>query len=190
MLIWTNSCGNSKGKSLFLDRDGVVNIDRPDYIKNRHEFEFYPDSLKALRLAAESGIRVILISNQSAINRGLITWRDFWDVHDHMVRRVAEEGGHLDAAFYCPHRPDEKCSCRKPSPDMLMKASKLFKVQLGTTFMIGDRLKDLQAAQRAGCQGVLLDRGCLQEKESQEITSSLPGKRYATLLEAVSDLFG
>lgn len=189
MLIWTNSCGNNNRTSLFLDRDGVINIDRPDYIKNRHEFGFYPDSLKALRVARERGIKVVLISNQSAINRGLISWQDFWDVHHHMVRRIAEEGGHLDAAVYCPHRPDENCSCRKPSPGMLINASNLFKIQLESAFMIGDRLKDLKAAHRAGCQGILLDRGCLQKKELQEISSLLAIKRYATLLEAVSELF-
>jgi len=188
MLIWTNSCRCNNRKSVFLDRDGVINIDRPDYIKNRHELEFYPDSLKALRLATEKDINVILISNQSAINRGLISWQNFWDVHHQMVRRIAEEGGRLDAAFYCPHRPDENCSCRKPSPGLLVNASRLLKIRLHGTYMIGDRLKDLQAAYRAGCQGILLDRGCLQKEELQEISDLSAVKRYATLLEAVREL--
>jgi len=190
MLIWTDSCRSDNQPCLFLDRDGVINVDRPDYIKNIHELQFYPDSLEALRLTRKKGIRIILISNQSAVNRGIISLQDLWDLHHHMVSCIEAKGGRLGAAIYCPHRPDENCSCRKPSPGMLVKASKLFRIRLDGTFMVGDRLKDLQAAQRAGCQGVFLERGFLESKELSEISSIPAIKRYPTLLEAVSELFG
>ncbi|MGA7875538.1 MAG: HAD-IIIA family hydrolase, partial [Desulfoferrobacter sp.] len=91
MLIWTNSCEIRPRQYLFLDRDGVVNVDRPDYIKHWNEFEFYPDSLAALKQCREKGIGVILISNQSAINRALINLEDFWYLHHRMVQKIEAE---------------------------------------------------------------------------------------------------
>lgn len=190
MLIWTNSCGNRRRSSLFLDRDGVINRDRTDYIKHWREFDFYPDSLQALREMKEKGVDVILISNQSAINRGLIGWDDFWDLHDRMVHRIVEEGGDLFAAFYCPHRPEENCSCRKPSPGMLLTAAGLFRIPLTSTYMIGDRPTDLLAARQAGCTGVLLERDSPQDLDLRQIPDAAAIGRHATLLQAVRNLFG
>jgi D-glycero-D-manno-heptose 1,7-bisphosphate phosphatase len=158
MLVWINAPQLPSRPFLYLDRDGVINKDRRDYIKHRREFEFYPDALKALRWLREHRIFVVLISNQSAINRGIITWEDFWDIHHWMLRGVRESGGDILGACYCPHRPDEGCSCRKPSPGMIETAAAVFQIPLTETFFIGDRSSDLLAARRAGCRGVLLDR--------------------------------
>ncbi len=158
MLIWVNTPKHPSRPFLFLDRDGIINKDRPDYIKHRREFEFYPDALKALRWLREHRIFVVLISNQSAINRGIITWEDFWDIHHWMLRGIRESGGDILGACYCPHRPDEGCSCRKPSPGLIETAAALFRIPLRETCFIGDRSSDLLAAGRAGCRGVLLNR--------------------------------
>jgi D-glycero-D-manno-heptose 1,7-bisphosphate phosphatase len=157
-----------------LDRDGVLNEDRPDYIKHPREFRFYPDALQALRWLRENRILVVLISNQSGLNRGLIPWDDFWDIHEAMVQGIQEAGGNLLATLYCPHRPEEACSCRKPLPGMIHAASELFPISLSETYLIGDRSSDLSAASQAGCRGVLLDR-----------FAGDPCKSFSNLMDAV-----
>jgi len=189
MLIWINSCGNNYRGYLFLDRDGVINFDRPDYIKEWGEIKFYTDAIEALRKLEHKRIGVILISNQSAINRGLISWQNFWDIHQKMVHHLASAGGNLSAAFYCPHRPDEYCSCRKPLPGMLSFASRILQIPLTKTYMIGDRRTDLEAAQKAGCKPVLISRDDMRGEHPSQLAESKSFKHYVTLFDAVSDLF-
>lgn len=190
MLIWVNSCTDSYRSHVFLDRDGVINYDRPDYIKEWREVKFYPDCLQALCKLRQKGIGTILISNQSAINRGLISRQNFWDIHERMMDRLASERCCPAAAFYCPHRPDESCRCRKPLPGMIEAAAQLLRIPLSATIMIGDRPTDLQAARSAGCRPILLVR---EDAPLVQVGAGLldcPNhRRYATLLEAVCDLF-
>jgi D-glycero-D-manno-heptose 1,7-bisphosphate phosphatase len=184
LLIWTSAPATPHTNFLFLDRDGVVNEDRPDYIKHWTEFKFYPDALQALRWLKVHKINVILISNQSAINRGLIAWADFWDLHGRMVASIRQNGGDLLGALYCPHRPDEECSCRKPSPRMIQAAAKIYPITLERARMIGDRPTDTAAAAGAGCRGVLLER--FTPAESTECTQAVRNREtYGTLMDAV-----
>ena len=88
----------------------------------------------------------------------LISWENFWDIHTWMLRGILDSGGDILGACYCPHRPDEGCSCRKPSPGMIQAASEIFQFPLAETCFIGDRDSDLLAANRAGCRSVILDR--------------------------------
>jgi D-glycero-D-manno-heptose 1,7-bisphosphate phosphatase len=190
MLIWIHSPRCNSRRFLFLDRDGVINVDRTDYIKHWGEFHFYPDALEALRSLHAKSINVILISNQSALNRGLISRQDFWDVHERMIRCVREAGGEILAALYCPHRPEEKCSCRKPSPGMILAASRLYDFPLETTHMIGDRHTDVLAANQAGCQGILLERSSAADPPVRPLVEGPESSRYTTLPDAVMELFG
>lgn len=203
MLVWTHSLSPEDAPFLLLDRDGIINVDRPDYIKHRSEFTIYPDALEALRWLRARRINVILISNQSVLNRGLTTWGDFWDIHRHMVQCVEEAGGGLLAAFYCPHRPDEGCGCRKPRPGMILAARRLFGIRLESTVFIGDKETDVLTAQAAGCEGVLLtrlplepERGVTTEEmvlwQSPSVLSvpSSDAVASATLLDTVIRIFG
>jgi D-glycero-D-manno-heptose 1,7-bisphosphate phosphatase len=184
LLIWIGSPVTDYHNFLFLDRDGVVNEDRPDYIKHWSEFKFYPDALEALRWLLDHKINVILISNQSALNRGLIGWGDFWEVHHRMIGSIRQNGGDLLAAVYCPHLPDEGCLCRKPSPQMVLTAAQIYRIPLGKSYMIGDRAKDVMAADQAGCHGILLDR--LKQAGPPNIRlSGETVKEHGTLMEAV-----
>lgn len=158
MIIWTGSLDHKFSKTLFLDRDGVINRDRADYVKHRSELELYPDSLDALQLLNRSGISVVLISNQSALNRGYTTPGEFWEIHRAMIDGIRRAGGDLLAALYCPHRPDEGCSCRKPLPGMILAACDLFSISPETSCMIGDRPGDILTAARAGCRSIFLNR--------------------------------
>jgi D-glycero-D-manno-heptose 1,7-bisphosphate phosphatase len=133
---------------------------------------------------------VVIISNQSGLNRGLIRWSDFWFMHQQMVRFIREAGGDLLAAFYCPHRPDESCGCRKPSPSLLLSASQLFQVLPESTVFVGDRITDIQAAVAAGSKPVLLERSPLGEPAWSDFGIPDPPKRIKSLQEVESLFVG
>ncbi|ROR01788.1 D-glycero-alpha-D-manno-heptose-1,7-bisphosphate 7-phosphatase [Desulfosoma caldarium] len=182
MIIWVSLAEPMSGRFVFLDRDGILNRDRPDYVKNRDEFIFYADALEALRWLRRRSIHVVIISNQSALHRGLMDWQAFFQLHGHMVREVQRAEGWIDAAFYCPHRPDEKCSCRKPAPGMIRAAASLFSIPLAETAFIGDKLSDVAAAENAGCLPVLVQR------TSQSVDVPEHVRVYNSLLDAVRTL--
>lgn len=190
MLIWLNSPETHSGNFVFLDRDGVINVDRPGYIKRWGEFQFYPDALEALQWLHKRNVNVILISNQSALNRGLISCEDFWYLHEQMILRIRKTEGDLLATFYCPHRPDENCSCRKPSPGMILAASRIYEIDLRTAAMIGDKTTDMLAAGKAGCHRVLLQRSGENGASSKNFRNEGDIQLYSTLMEAVASIFG
>lgn len=141
---------------IFLDRDGVINRDSPDYIKNWDEFEFLPGSLEAIRLLAEAGNTLIVTTNQSIINRGWVPQSVLDHTHSQMRASVADAGGRIDDILFCPHRPDENCACRKPKPGMILQAQRRYGFDLADTIMIGDSAKDILSGRNAGCGGTIL----------------------------------
>lgn len=192
MLSWIGHPETSAKHFLFLDRDGVLNWDRSDYVKNWGEFQFCPDALPALQWLYRNQVAVILISNQSALHRGYMGWDSFWHLHHQMIHHIRQAGGDLLAAFYCPHRPDEQCSCRKPAPGMLESAARLFGVALESAVMIGDRSSDLLAAKNAGCRAVLLNRFLPSADLAGAVTTDMitPDDTFTSLLDAVRALCG
>ena len=145
-------------KVVFLDRDGVINRDSPDYIKNWSEFEFLPGSLRALKKLTQKGFSLIVITNQSAVNRGMISLKDLDFIHANMRSAIAAHGGNIHAIFFCPHTPDESCSCRKPKPELIHQAQRRYAIDLKSTYMVGDSAKDIACAQNAGCGHAVLVR--------------------------------
>jgi D-glycero-D-manno-heptose 1,7-bisphosphate phosphatase len=145
-------------KTLFVDRDGVINQDRPDYVKRWSQFVFLPRSLDAIRLLSLSGYRIIVVTNQSVINRELVTEKELAKIHDRMTAAVEDHGGRIDSVYYCPHVPEESCRCRKPEPGLIRRAQEDFGLDLRHTTMVGDSLKDMGCARRAGCGTVILVR--------------------------------
>jgi D-glycero-D-manno-heptose 1,7-bisphosphate phosphatase len=144
-------------KVIFLDRDGVINKERKDYVKSIEEFQILNNIPKAIKMLKGKGFLVIVISNQSAINRGLMTIKTLNEIHDHLQKILKEKDTSIDDFYFCPHRPDENCKCRKPNPEMLLRAAQKYDIDMNQSFMIGDSLTDIQAAQKAGCQGILLN---------------------------------
>jgi D-glycero-D-manno-heptose 1,7-bisphosphate phosphatase len=132
--------------AVFLDRDGVINVDRSDYVKSWAEFKFLPRVFEALRLLKEHKIRVIIITNQSAVNRGLMTLDALLEIHKKMVDSIMKNGGEIEAIYYCPHTPAENCECRKPKPGMVLKAKKDLKIDLTQSYLVGDSKKDVELA--------------------------------------------
>ena len=183
MILWTADLERRFRRFLLIDRDGVINHDSPEYVKHWDEFRFYPDALKALAWLKTKKTAVIIVSNQSALHRGLMTYEDFFDLHHRMIAEIRKHHGEILAACYCPHRPEEVCSCRKPAPDLILAAASLYSIPLSETYFIGDRETDLLAARNAGCRGALL---CREERTDLGIFHD---PVYRNLLSAVKDLF-
>jgi D-glycero-D-manno-heptose 1,7-bisphosphate phosphatase len=145
--------------AVILDRDGVLNVKAPraQYVTRPEEWEWMPGALDALRLFAEAGWRVLIVSNQAGIARGAMTEADLADVHERMVREAVEAGGRIDDIYVCPHGWDDGCSCRKPKPGMLLAAQREHDLDLTRTTFVGDDERDVQAADAAGARSVLID---------------------------------
>jgi len=151
-------------KAVFLDRDGVINENQRDYVKSWDEFEFLPGALASLRRLASTPYAIVVVSNQSAINRGLVSRAEVNAINDRMLREIEEAGGRIDGVYICPHRPDEGCSCRKPEPGLLHQAASELDIDLASSYLVGDALCDMQAALTTHCVPLLVLTGRGQEE--------------------------
>jgi len=147
-------------KVVFLDRDGVINLDRPDYIKSWSEFKFISRSLEAIKELTLKGFHVIVITNQSVINRNMVSDKGLEHIHASMKNEVKSKGGFIKDIFFCPHMPENNCDCRKPRPGLIFQAQKTYHINLKDAVMVGDSAKDIECAQNAGCgKAVLVKTG-------------------------------
>ncbi len=154
-------------QAVFLDRDGVINRDSPDYVTAWEDFEFLPGSLSAIAALSAAAIDVIIVTNQSALARGLMTPNTLADIHRCLTSAVAERGGRIRAILHCPHHPDDLCGCRKPAPGMILQAQARFGLDLKRSVMIGDRATDVACGRQAGCGGTILVRSGLHDERPQ-----------------------
>ena len=141
---------------LFLDRDGVINVD-VGYLSDPAQLEFIPGAIEAMKEAQTRGYDIIVVTNQSGVARGYYTEEDVQTLHAEMSRRLEAEGVHILAYYYCPHHPEgtveeykKACDCRKPNPGMLTKAIKEWHVDVDSSFLVGDKPSDVQAAEAIG----------------------------------------
>lgn len=144
---------------ILLDRDGVLNFDSPDYIKDADEWQEIPGSLDAVALLKRAGLRVAVCTNQAGIGRGLLSERALARIHARLEQALAARGVGLDALRYCPHHPDAKCRCRKPQPGMLIDTMTELAVAPADTIFVGDAIRDVEAAHAAGCHAALVRTG-------------------------------
>lgn len=146
-------------KLVVLDRDGTINHDSDQYIKSPAEWKPIKGSLEAIARLTQAGFRVVVATNQSGIGRGLFDMATLNAIHDTMHRAVHLAGGRIDAIFFCPHRDEDNCECRKPKPGMLQEIARRLNVDLEGVPVVGDALRDLQAAAAAGAKPVLVLTG-------------------------------
>jgi D-glycero-D-manno-heptose 1,7-bisphosphate phosphatase len=146
-------------KLVVLDRDGTINHDSDRYIKSPAEWKPIKGSLEAIARLTQAGFRVVVATNQSGLARGLFDMAALNAIHDVLQRSVHQAGGRIDAIFFCPHAGDADCDCRKPRPGMLLEIGKRLNVPLEGVPMVGDSLRDLQAAAAAGARPVLVLTG-------------------------------
>ena len=142
--------------TIFLDRDGVINEDSENYITSRDALRFIPGSLDAIVRLTRAGCRVIVITNQSAVGRGMMPVSELDAIHARLRQAVDRRGGRITDIFYCPHRPDEGCRCRKPEPGLIFAACDRYAIDLTRAVMVGDSAKDILAGQAAGCGRTVL----------------------------------
>jgi D-glycero-D-manno-heptose 1,7-bisphosphate phosphatase len=146
-------------RAVFLDRDGTINENRTDHVKSLAEFVLLPGALEAIRRLAETDLAIILVSNQSVINRGLTSAQTVQSINDYLRDTVHAYGGRLDDIYICPHRPDENCRCRKPRPGLLYQARDEHNLDLAASYLVGDAITDVELAQSVGCRPILVLTG-------------------------------
>ena len=144
---------------VILDRDGVINEDSDAYIKSPEEWIPIPGSLEAIARLNRAEYKVVVATNQSGLARGLFDFDTLNRIHEKMHRALAEVGGNIDAIFFCPHGPDDKCACRKPQGGLFHDIARRIGVSLLNVPAIGDSLRDLQAAETVGAQPILVLTG-------------------------------
>jgi histidinol-phosphate phosphatase family protein len=143
--------------AIFLDRDGVINFERKDYVKTTEEFVFIPGALEGLRDLATLNYPIIVVTNQSVVGRGIITGEKLQRINEHMIGNVKQNGGRIDMVFSCLHKPEENCDCRKPAAGLFKKATKVFPISLPDSWLIGDAETDKVAGETLGCKTIMIE---------------------------------
>jgi len=146
-------------KLVILDRDGVINHDSDEYIKSPEEWIPIAGSLEAIARLHREGYKVIVATNQSGVGRGLYDMDMLGRIHARMLEAVRAKGGEIDAIFFCPHKPEDECDCRKPRPGLMMEIADRLKVNLAGVYAVGDSERDVQAARAIAARPVLLRTG-------------------------------
>lgn len=142
--------------AVLLDRDGVIIRNRPDYVKNWLEVRFLPGAIEGLVRLSRKGYLIAVVTNQSAIDRGLVSEKVVRYIHERIAGEVEKAGGRIHGFFVCPHTPEAGCICRKPKPGLLLQAKSELDIDLASTYLIGDQLSDVEAAAAVGCRPILL----------------------------------
>ncbi len=177
-------------KIVILGRDGTVNEYREDHVKAPEEWVTLPGALEAVARLNHAGWHVVVATNQAGIGRGMIDMAAVNAVHAHMNQLLAAQGGRVDAVFFCPHTPEETCSCRKPKPGMMIEIGRRYGVDLKTVPMASDTLRDLLAAQAAGCEPHLVLTGraaALDDAAIRHMLQQVPAARVHADLPALVD---
>lgn len=176
--------------AVFVDRDGVINKERRHYVTRWSEFHFLPGAVEALVALTHAGLDVFVITNQSAIHRGLVTIDAVQRLHARMVAAIHEAGGRVRGVYLCPHTPDEGCACRKPRPGLLLRAAAEHDLDLTRCYVIGDKLSDMQAGLAAGCRCLLVLTGLdAPPSAEREGSTKADGYRvYGSIREAVAQV--
>ncbi len=145
-------------RAVFLDRDGTI-CEEMGYVNHIDRFHIFPFAAAAIRELNQAGIPVIVLTNQSGVARNIFPESLVHEVHKKMVSNLAGEGAHLDAIYFCPHRMEDDCECRKPNPGLLHRAAREHALDLAASWVVGDRYADLQMGYAAGSRGILVMTG-------------------------------
>ena len=154
-------------KVIFLDRDGVINKDKKDYVRSWAEFEFLPNVFAALRRLTELGYKIIIISNQAGVGKGLYTQENLTEMTEKMLQRIRRNSASIYSVHYCRHLDQDNCVCRKPKTGLFKQAILGKAVDLSETFFIGDSQRDIEAGKNLGCKTILVLSG--HTKTEQEV---------------------
>jgi len=180
-------------KAAFLDRDGVINVDRA-YVSRWEDFEFVPGAVEAMRALKQAGFALVVVTNQSGIARGYYTEDQYQALTIAIKQALAEAGAAVDAVYHCPHHPAGavaglavECECRKPAPGMIHRAARELNLSLPDSILVGDKPSDTQAARAAG-----VGKAYIVHSDNAESGPGLAGAdaAYFDLYSCVADLYG
>jgi D-glycero-D-manno-heptose 1,7-bisphosphate phosphatase len=176
--------------AIFLDRDGVLIENRPSYIRCWEDVKIFPQALAALVRIKDAPYKIILVTNQSAVGRGLISLETACEINRRFIHAIECEGGRIDSVFMCPHAPKDECGCRKPKPGLLLQAARELSLDLSQSILIGDAISDLQAGQAAGVYQTVLVRTGLGAAQAALPHASLlkPYRIFDTVSDALLEL--
>jgi D-glycero-D-manno-heptose 1,7-bisphosphate phosphatase len=177
-------------KLVILDRDGTINEDRDDFVKTADEWVPIPGALEAIARLNQAGWRTVIATNQSGLGRGTFDMATLNAMHVKMNQLLARQGGRIDAIFFCPHAPDDACSCRKPLPGLFEQIGERFGVALADVPAVGDTLRDLQAAAAVGCPPHLVRTGKaarLDDAQIEALSAQVPGTHVHANLGAFAE---
>jgi histidinol-phosphate phosphatase family protein len=163
--------------AVFVDRDGTINRDVP-YCSHPDQFELLPGTAEAIRLLNESGFQVIVVTNQSGVGRGYFTEETLGRIHERMKSVISKYQAYIDGIYYCPHHPDDHCQCRKPEPQMVLKAALELGIDLKQSYTIGDSDADVEMGKRSGCKGTVKIGKSLSENADYQANSLLEGVKW------------
>ena len=157
-----------KNKAVFLDRDGVLTIPKikngksyaPTKVK---DFKIYKNTNKQIAKLKKLGFKTLVVTNQPDVNRGIISKKILNKMHTYLKKKIK-----INKVFTCPHKPEELCKCRKPSPNMILKAAVLYNINLKKSFMIGDRKIDILSGKKAGCKTIFIDKNYKEKKPTTQ----------------------
>ena len=177
-------------KLIILDRDGTINEDRDDFVKTPDEWVPIPGALEAIARLNHAGWHTVIATNQSGLGRGTFDMATLNAMHVKMNQMLAKQGGRIDAVFFCPHSPEDACSCRKPLPGLFEQIGERFGVALRDVPVVGDSLRDLQAGVAVGCQPHLVRTGKgahLDDAQIDALRAQVPGTRVHADLAAFAE---
>ncbi len=177
-------------KAVFLDRDGTINYE-VNYLSSVDQLKILPNSAQAINLLNENDFLVIIITNQSGVARGKFSEEALNEINNELKNKLLKDEAKIDAVYYCPHHPDDGCSCRKPKPGMLKAANEEFGLDLQASYIVGDTLNDLETGHNVGCKTVLVLTGYGEgELKKQENWNFSPDHIARDLLDAVMWIIG
>jgi len=175
---------------IILDRDGTINEERDDFVKSPEEWVPLPGALEAIARLNQAGWQTVIATNQSGLGRGLFDMAALTAIHTKMNTALARVGGRIGAVFFCPHAPEDQCSCRKPLPGLYQQIGERFGVALGSVPVVGDSVRDLEAALAAGCPAHLVRTGkgaAMTEAQIAQLIENVPGTQVHADLAAFAE---
>lgn len=181
-------------KAVFLDRDGTI-VEDVGYMASPEQIKFIPGAIEAIKMLNEAGYKVVVISNQAGVARGLVTEDMLQTIDKTLHKWILNGGAHLDGMYYCPHHPEhgvypykQACLCRKPHPGLIKRAHRDLNIDLSQSYMIGDKASDVEAGKRAGAKTIFVTTG--RGEEEKEKLNSKPDHIAESLAQAVKWLLG
>jgi D-glycero-D-manno-heptose 1,7-bisphosphate phosphatase len=179
-------------RAVFLDRDGTL-IEESGYLDRLERLVFFPFSVDAVRLLNRAGFAIVIVTNQAGIARGIVKEAFVQEAHRHIAERLQAGGAAIDGFYYCPHYPTGvvepyrvECDCRKPQPGLLRRAARDLDLDLGRSFVVGDRWHDLAAGQAVGARGVLVRTGLGRRDEATPEAGTVPATIVDNLMDAAA----